>query len=74
MFSEQCTTLYSQLTPRPEAIQLVQHAGGADNAYVVSGGGQDELRGVFANHKIAHHFAGTYECVRRQCVGLGDLR
>ena len=40
MFSEQCKVLYSQLTPRDEAIQLVQHAGGADNAYVISGGGR----------------------------------
>jgi phosphoglycolate phosphatase-like HAD superfamily hydrolase len=54
-FSAACQQLYNQLTPRTEALQLAQMVG-ADRAYVISGGGQDELREVFAKHNIAHHF------------------
>lgn len=54
-----CEDGYSRMKARAESLAFADRFG-RDRVWVVSGGDERELRGVFADHGIARHFAAIH--------------
>jgi phosphoglycolate phosphatase-like HAD superfamily hydrolase len=58
LFSNQCRKLYLEAELTPGFLDFLQILRG--KKYIASGSAQDELRGVFKERGLEHHFSGIY--------------